>query len=259
LGGGYKMINDGINNVPENTIVVFQDNENFDLNTVDTIISKSPKKRDWFSPHFYRCLPLAIGNKYGFVIKSQYDISFIWDGSDSKDGVTVRGPEATPEEIQKRFPNIHSHFGNGVITINPPFALRTPPGVSLMTINPPNFVIPNITVMTGVVETDNLRRNFTFNLKVQIPNIEVVIPAGYPLAAIIPVPRYFCDSFELKDASTIFDKQVFDEEKKALIDSTRKREDTQRKRLHGGEAKLEKDYFYGKDVYGNSFPDHQKP
>ena len=202
------MINDGINNVPENTIVVFQDNENFDLNTVDTIISKSPKKRDWFSPHFYRCLPLAIGNKYGFVIKSQYDISFIWDGSDSKDGVTVRGPEATPEEIQKRFPNIHSHFGNGVITINPPFALRTPPGVSLMTINPPNFVIPNITVMTGVVETDNLRRNFTFNLKVQIPNIEVVIPAGYPLAAIIPVPRYFCDSFELKLDSDVFPKNI---------------------------------------------------
>jgi hypothetical protein len=248
------MINDGINNVPENTIVVFQDNENFDLNTVDTIISKSPKKRDWFSPHFYRCLPLAIGNKYGFVIKSQYDISFIWDGSDSKDGVTVRGPKATPEEIQKRFPNIHSHFGNGVITINPPFALRTPPGVSLMTINPPNFVIPNITVMTGVVETDNLRRNFTFNLKVQIPNIEVVIPAGYPLAAIIPVPRYFCDSFELKLDSDVFPKNIILEEFNASRDSDIARSTVESKMKNG----VGKSYLNGLDVYGNKFLDHQK-
>jgi hypothetical protein len=248
------MINDGINNVPENTIVVFQDYENFDLNTVDTIISKSPKKRDWFSPHFYRCLPLAIGNKYGFVIKSQYDISFIWDGSDSKDGVTVRGPEATPEEIQKRFPNIHSHFGNGVITINPPFALRTPPGVSLMTINPPNFVIPNITVMTGVVETDNLRRNFTFNLKVQIPNIEVVIPAGYPLAAIIPVPRYFCDSFELKLDSDVFPKNIILEEFNASRDSDIARSTVESKMKNG----VGKSYLNGLDVYGNKFLDHQK-
>ena len=104
----------------------------------------------------------------------------------------------TEKELNKKHPRIDSHFGEGIITIGTPFILRTPPGINIMTINPPNYIIPNITVMTGVIETDNLRRNFTFNLKIQMPNIRVTVPAGTPLAGFIPIPRYFADNFELK-------------------------------------------------------------
>jgi hypothetical protein len=124
-----------------------------------------------------------------------------------------------------------------------------------MTINPPNFIIPNITVMTGVVETDNLRRNFTFNLKIQIPDIEVNIPAGIPLAAFIPIPRYYADSFELKMADELFSKEVVEEEVTAENDAIIKRETVELLTKN----QVGKDYLKGNDVYGNPFPDHQRP
>jgi hypothetical protein len=249
------MINQG-NNVPDKTIAVFTDGvhtflQHNDKKRLFNIIDKSPKKRDWFTPHFYRCLPLTIGNQYGFIIKSEFDFSFIWDGGDSPESVAF----FLNEDTNEKHPRIETHFGSGIITINPPFTLRTPPGVNLMTINPPNYIIPNITVMTGVVETDNLRRNFTFNLKIQIPHIKVTIPAGTPLAAIIPIPRYYADEFELKHAEDIFDEKTINEEMQADIDT-----DIYRKEIETTlPNNVGKHYMQGKDVYGNKFPDHQKP
>ena len=127
-----------------------------------------------------------------------------------------------------------------------------------MTINPPNHILKNVTVLTGSVETDNSSMPFTFNLRLHEPHVLTNFPKGTPLSGFIPVPRYFCDGFEIKDASTIFEKEVFDEEIKSFTDSVDKRGTTQKERMTGAEAKLEKDYFYGKDVYGNAFPDHQR-
>lgn len=251
------MINQGIN-VPDKTIAVFTktpDETNNDMigDRLKNIIEKSPKKRDWFTPNFYRCLPLLIGNQYGFIIKTEFAFSFIWNGEENTDSIKIYFKEEK-ETVDKKYPRIESHFGSGILTFNPPFTLRTPPGVNLMTINPPNFIIPNITVMTGVVETDNLRRNFTFNLKIQIPNIKVDVPVGAPLAAFIPIPRYYADSFELKHAEDIFSKELIDEESQANKDANAYREKIEPTLPN----KVGRQYFQGKDVYNNKFPDHQK-
>jgi hypothetical protein len=252
------MINDGINDVPNKTIVVFtnttRSNVNyFNKDRLSNILEKSPKKRDWFTPHFYRCLPLTIGNQYGFTISSEYDIAFEWDGGSDKNSIRTY----VNEKVDNRnyYPQINSHFGSGILSINTPYFFRTPPGVNLITMNPPNYIIPNVTVMTGVIETDNLRRNFTFNLKVQMPNIKTTIPAGYPLAAFMPIPRYYSDEFNLDFAENIFSKEVIDEEIKAdnAADEYRKKIEPTLK--HG----VGKHYMQGKDVYGNKFKDHQTP
>jgi hypothetical protein len=252
------MINQGIN-VPDKTIAIFTDSFESDMATkerdrFDNLISKPDKKRDWFDENFYRCLSLIIGNQQGFVIKSEFDFAFTWNGNNDPNSILFNFFEKA-EDLEKKGPRIETHFGHGIITINPPFTLRTPPGVNLMTINPPNFIIPNITVMTGVVETDNLRRGFGFNLKIQIPNIKVFIPAGTPLAAFIPVPRYFTDSFELKFAEDIFSEEIINEEIQALRDVNIFR-DFVEPTLPNGSGRQ---YFRGEDVYGNKFPDHQKP
>jgi hypothetical protein len=249
------MINQG-NNVPDKTIAVFINRDDSKFITKDRLfklINKPPKKRDWFQPYFYRCLPLTIGNTYGFTIHSEFDISINWNGGPNLEDTYIKTID--PKLLTGIYPNISSHFGSGIVTINPPFFLRTPPGVNLMTINPPNFIIPNITVMTGVVETDNLRRNFTFNLKIQIPDIEVNIPAGIPLAAFIPIPRYYADSFELKMADELFSKEVVEEEVTAENDAIIKRETVELLTKN----QVGKDYLKGNDVYGNPFPDHQRP
>jgi hypothetical protein len=250
------MINDGINDVPDKTIAIFTSPREYDKELSQErilgMVKKPDKKRDWFSPLFYRCLPLTIGNQYGFTISSEFDIEFEWTGQDSNEDTRIW----INNELKHPFyPRIESHFGSGIITINPPYFFRTPPGVNLMTINPPNYVIPNVTVMTGVVETDNLRRNFTFNLKIQMPNIRTIIPAGFPLAAFIPIPRYYCDEFNLDFAENIFSKELVDEEIKADSDSSKYRVEVEPTLKNS----VGKHYMQGKDVYGNMFKDHQRP
>ena len=185
--------------VPEKTIAVFL-RDGLSEDRLPNILEKPEKTRDWFSTQFYRCLPLTIGNQYGFVVKSEFEFSVYWTGGLEPSDTKIQ----YPKNYDLLYPEISSHFGSGVISINPPFFIRTPPNVNIMTFNPPNFTLPNVTVMTGVVETDNLRRNFTFNLKLQMPNIQVTFPAGTPLAAFIPIPRYFGDDFELKFATDLF-------------------------------------------------------
>ena len=57
--------------VPENKIVTIPENDIFN-NSMELIVEsfKGNKKRDWFVKHAYFCLPLVIGNQYGFGIKS---------------------------------------------------------------------------------------------------------------------------------------------------------------------------------------------
>lgn len=251
------MINQG-NNVPKNTIVIFKEETLLGASITDervlNAVKVPNKKREWFSPRFYHCLPLTIGNQMGFIVTSEYSFEVEWDGGDSVDALKIHTDEPL-ENFMDYFPAISSHFGHGIFTLNFPFIFRTPPGVNLMTINPPNYIIPNVTVLNGVVEADNLRRNFTFNLKVQMPNIRIRFEAGVPLAAFIPIPRYFADGFDLKFADEVFSLEEINEEIQADTDAYLHRINV--------EAVLPdqmgKHYFKGTDVYGNKFSDHQKP
>lgn len=123
-----------------------------------------------------------------------------------------------------------------------------------MTISPPNYPLPGMSPMTGVVEADNIRFGFTLNLKIDIPNTTIKVLPNSPLVGIIPIPRYFCDSFELKSAYDIFDKEVIEEEKAVVKEHSDKRD---RAVMYN----LEQDglYYKGMDVRGNKFKDHQLP
>ena len=79
-------------------------------------------------------------------------------------------------------------------------------------------------------------------------------PAGVPLAGFIPIPRYFADQFELKNATELFPEEVILEEQKATTDAIQYRFDVEFKTP----KRVGRHYFNGKDVYGNEFPDHQR-
>lgn len=246
------MLNDGVNNVPNKVIAVFTAKTVPDPITYDRftkIVKKPDKKRDWFSPHFYHCLPLVIGNQYGFVVSCEFPFSIIWDGTDNQDCIKIFGPKSN----KGLYPIVMSHFGSGILSLELPVTLRTPPGVNLLTFNPPNHLIPNLTVMSGVIEADNLRHPFTFNLRVGIPNIQIDVPEKTPLAAFLPIPRYFGDAFSLKDADKLFSSEILEQESKAMEDASlkRKKEDPYLPN------KVGRRYFRGVDMYNNPFNDHQ--
>jgi hypothetical protein len=138
--GGY-MINDGINDVPDKTIALFYNNsiDGLSEDLIKKIIVKPDKKRDWFDPHFYNCLPLVVANTYGFIVKSQYAFNVFWDGGPYRSSMQIT--EIHEENSEPKVLDVSSHFGHGILTVNVPFIFRTPPGINLMTINPPNYII----------------------------------------------------------------------------------------------------------------------
>jgi hypothetical protein len=238
--------------VPENKIITICEHEQFE-NSNDLILHslKGELKRDWFIKHAYFCLPLVIGNQMGFVVKSQKTFTVEWSGGDS--------PAHTKVEILDHGNNpgiqhISSHFGMGTVTIQNRFTFRTPKGVNLMTINPPNHFIDGIHHMTGVIETDNLRRDFTFNLKVTRPNHKITINKGDYVGCVIPTPRYFIDGFDLEKGENILSDEEIKLERQTMKDFGIERSQVDKNKPHGNGRR----YFNGEDVYGCPFLDHQK-
>jgi hypothetical protein len=247
--------------VPDKTIIFFplipEDGlKAFNLNNVDLFLKplNANHKRDWFTPHFYKCLPLSIGNMQGFAFSLPYEFDIFWDGSNSPDGITIQFHEDFNKYKGINFIYPSSDLGHGILTIHFPITLKTPPGINLMTIAPPNFPVPGMSPMTGVIESDNIRFTFTLNLKIDIINMWIKVMPNVPIVGLIPIPRYFCDSFELKNAYDIFDKNIVEEEVKVVNDHDIKRKKTIENKQEG-----DKTYYSGKDIKGNKFKDHQLP
>ena len=235
----------------KNKIVAIPHNKNLPYACEQEYVSLVGKKRrNWFSDHAYMCLPLLIGNQYGFVVRSQHTFAAFWDGGEGLDATKILFEEKEPHSMQ----TVQSHFGLGIITIQNSFVLRTPENVNLMTINPPNSFIDGLGHMTGVIETDNLRRDFTFNLKFTRPNYWVRVNKGDWIGCFIPIPRYFVDSFEMINARDYLTEEQIDEEITCSNDFGKERSGPDKTKPHESGRR----YFMGEDVYGNKFEDHQK-
>jgi hypothetical protein len=202
-------------------------------------------KREWFTPHFYYCLPLIIGNQYGFIIKSTRDFDIMWPGRTDHAELTFTDNCESPHQA------ITSHFGSGIITVQNFFSLHTEEGINLMTIQPPNMYIEGCVAMTGVVETDNIKRDFTFNIKITVPNHKISIKKGDALGAFIPIPRFFVDDFEVKliDDENLHREYVEETQK---LSTERSTSDKTKPHLSG------RRYFHGEHTDGSSYKEHQK-
>lgn len=244
-----KYINLNDNDVPENTIVVVPFTVNGMPHSDEIIEPLAGKiKRDWFTSHFYYCLPLNIGNQYGFLIKSAANFDVIWDGTDSDAVITFLDNDHFGKQ------SVDGHFGHGIVTFQNMFSLKTPPGVNLMTVQPPNIFIPGCSIMTGVVEADQIRRDFTFNLKITVPNYKISIRKGDAIGAFIPVPRYFVDSFKISTIYEVFDIETHIAEVSDAIELGRQREIDDKVKPHESGRK----YFNGEHAFGEPYADHQK-
>lgn len=247
--------------VPDKTIAFFpiipaNGLEPFNLKDIGLFLKplNTNNKRDWFNAHFYKCLPLAIGNMQGFIFSLPYTIKLLWNGSNHTDGLTISYTEDFKKYKNINFIHPSSEFGHGILTIHFPLTLKTPPGINLMTIAPPNFPLAGLSPMTGVVESDNLRFSFTLNIKINLSNTNIIIEKDTPLVGLLPIPRYFCDSFELKNAYDVFNKEVVEEEIRIVNKHNKQREINNK-----NNGKSDRLYYSGKDIEENKFIDHQLP
>lgn len=205
-------------------------------------------KREWMNPHAYYCLPLTVGNQYGFIIKSLRDFDIVWDG-------TPRNAEITflnNDNEDKQF--IKTGFGDGIITVQNRFALKTPPGINIMTMQPPNYFLKGCFALTGVIECDNIRRDFTFNFKVTVPDTVVSVRKGDPIGAFIPIQRYFIDDFKVENVFDHFSVDIVnnDIDESNALSTERNTVDKEKNHASG------RRYFSGTHSDGSKYPDHQK-
>ena len=144
--------------------------------------------------------------------------------------------------------NYYNTLKSGILSVRNKFIIRTSPGINLMTIQPPNFFIDGIAAMTSVIESDNLRSSFSFNIKVTRPLTKINIKKGDMLAAFIPVKRYFIDSFELIDGLDTLDEPTLELEWASANKTKSEMSDGK-----------EHDRYYN-GIFPNNlpFPDHQK-
>jgi hypothetical protein len=240
--------------IPENTIAAIPYDDYVSNNADNIFHSLSGEvKRDWFSKHAYHCLPLVIGNQYGFVVKSLYDFIVNWDGGEGKDSVTVMMLTQNIDPGMERLQSIKSHFGMGTFTVQTGYSLRTPPGINLLVSSPPNKFIDGIAYMSAVIETDNLRRDFTFNLKITRPNHSIRINRGDWIGYFIPYPRHFVDKFTIVESDSILTQEQIKQEQQCGEEFAKERTGPdQLKKNKNGRL-----YRKGVDVYGNKFVDHQ--
>jgi hypothetical protein len=250
MDGPY--LNDVGHEVPENTILVVPHDLGQDGFYTDIIQPlKGQTKRDWFNEHFYYCLPINIGNQYGFIIRSTRDFYMTWDGS-TRNPNDILFEFSDNDNDQKQV--IQSGFAEGVVTIQNRFSLKTPPGVNIMTIQPPNMFIPGCVALTGVVEADQIRRDFTFNIKITVPNYRIHIKKGDALGAFIPIPRYFVDNFRVDLVTNLFDISYHESELSDSKELNRQRDQEDPGKPHRSGRK----YFHGHHAFGVQYRDHQK-
>jgi hypothetical protein len=245
-----QIINSAGQEVPSKTLVIIP-HPGKDKNKILELLEplKGKVKREWFPPYFYNCLPLNIGNQYGFIVKAAKDFSVIWNGGENNSDMTVTmEQDANPTQL------VASHFGHGILTIQNAWRYATSPGVNLMTISPPNYIKDGTTHLTGVVETDNLRQDFTFNIRINEPNTLITYKAGEPVGAFIPIPRYYADNFEIAFAEDIYTQEQISAEHDTLNEFSRIRSTVDIVNVGG----VGRRYFKGIDAWGNKFPDHQR-
>ena len=239
--------------VPENTIVAIPQHPMYRKSHKDVVVNlKKMKKRDWFIKHAYFCLPLAIGNQYGFGIRSLHSFRACWKGGNDPSNVELVFEKGPPEVDGNQ--HISSHFGMGTITVQNRFALRTPENVNLITLDPPNMILDGLRNLFAVVEADNLRRDFTFNLKLTRPNHWVEVEQGQVISGLLPYPRHFIDNFQIESAYDLFPDDIVEEEIRTMdyFGQEREMETSIDPAAVGGR------YMRGEDIYGFKFKDHQK-
>lgn len=260
-----KYINEEGNDVPENNIVFYPKDKvlakqmGWDINDVIEPLA-GKKTRDFFLDWAYYCLPLTIANQYGFVVKAAIDFSLFWPGGDAPVYVDTKNKQVVnqiTDSVQEYFTN----FKMGILSIENSFILRTPPKTNLMIMPVPNHFIQGVHVMSGVVEADNLRRSFTFNLKVTNPGVKIHIKKGDWLAAFMPIPRYYVDAFSMTNFKDVFDEETYSLEKASMDKLSYERQVGDKEMYENKRIELSgmgRRYFKGLFPNDKPFRDHQR-
>jgi hypothetical protein len=146
-------------------------------------ISPMSIKRDWMDKtpekHAYRCFPVTQANMIGWNLSWKKDIKFIWNGINdtSSDNVKI----LTEDNL------IYTGRGQSSVSFTTGLTFKTEKNISIFVINPVNYFNLDFEVMSSLISTSWFDNDFPLAIKAKIPNKEIFIKAGDPIATIIPI------------------------------------------------------------------------
>lgn len=259
----------------ERRIIAYETNPQTDMPVV-----AAPVERDWMDQSIqrfaYRCLPLAIANRAGWIIRNPTTFVAVWNGGLTKQDTLVNfNPSESNFESYQTYttitlntpkpagpvkppdPRITSHFGSGVITFSMPYLFRTPKGINLWVKGPTNYIKDGAQALEGIVETDWVNSTFTMNWKLTRPHMAVTFRAGDPICMIVPIPRGLAEDLEPVRMPMELDPQVFQDYKAWERSRSQFMVDLEKRGSEANRRGWQKHYFKGETQTGESVPDHQ--
>lgn len=141
-----------------------------------------------------RCMPVFDAIEAGYIIVSHADVLV----SQRNNQFYYEWPSGDPIQFHPvsqlaNYPNNKTHKDNLPKWMNP-WAIETPKGYSTMFVQP--FHRESVfTILPGVVDTDTYTTMVNFPFVLNDPNFEGLIPAGTPIAQVIPFKR---DKWEMR-------------------------------------------------------------
>jgi hypothetical protein len=186
-------------------------------------VDQLPLKRDWMEKtherHAYHCFPLALSNRLGWGISFPEDIVIKWDrggGSDpSQDRIKIISGE--------KFTNVDR--ANHTLSFETGLRFEREDGenLTLLTMPVPNEFVRGAHCFTTLVSTSALPGSLPIAWMITEPKLEITIPAGTPVASVIPISLSELQDYELvlsDDDATGFHKFMEEREKAAQAKSS---------------------------------------
>lgn len=176
-------------------------------------VEQLPLKRDWMEAtherHAYHCFPLSLSNRLGWGISFPEDIVVKWDGG--------YGVDPSQDRVQiikgNQFTNVYRANHTLSFETGLKFEAENGENLTLLTMPVPNEFVRGAHCFTTLISTSALPGSLPIAWMITEPNIEITIPAGTPVAAVIPISLTDIQDYELVIAKN---KQVeFNESMKA--------------------------------------------
>jgi hypothetical protein len=146
-------------------------------------IEPLPGTRDWMDrlpdKHGYMCFPVSLTNRLGWGISFPDDISFIWDGVDD--------PTPNHVTILKGEQWANPNRGSATVSFDTGLIFHTDSDTTTLTMPVPNQFIAGTQSFTTLISTSFYRAPLPIAWKITEANKEITIPAGTPVAAILPL------------------------------------------------------------------------
>lgn len=164
------------------------------LGPVVPVLRPATPRRQWMDEttdrYAYRCLPLTMGNQFGWELLSPATFEALWTGGKGVGCVQVVRLDGGKGQLPS------SHFGHGVLTFNNCYLFRTDARCQLFVTGPPNLPKDGIAPLTGMVETDWLPFAFTMNWRFTRPGVPIRFEEGEPFCHFFPVSAAVLESVE---------------------------------------------------------------